>query len=67
MAELDKEPVARPKSSLITVFFLLGSLSNGQNSPPTNPDKLIMLTDIKPPIQAKNLAKSQRKYIKKCK
>lgn len=37
----------------MTVFFLLGSLSNGQNIPPTNPDKLITPTDNKPPIQAK--------------
>jgi len=53
IAELDNDPVAKPKSNLITVFFLLGSLSNGQNIPPTRPDKLIMPTDIKPPIHAK--------------
>lgn len=53
-AELDKDPVAKPRSNLMTVFFLLGSLSNGQNIPPTNPDKLIIPTEVKPPIQAKN-------------
>lgn len=52
MAELDSDPVAKPRSNLMTVFFLFGSLSNGQNIAPTSPDKLIMPTDIKPPIQA---------------
>lgn len=53
-AELDNDPVAKPKSNRMTVFFFFGSLSNGQNMPPTNPDKLITPTDNSPPIQAEN-------------
>lgn len=59
MAELDNDPVANPRSNLMTVFFLFGSLSNGQNIAPTSPDRLIMPTEIKPPIQAKK----QKKYF----
>jgi len=36
----------------MTVFFRFGSLSSGQNIAPTSPDKLMIPTDTKPPIQA---------------